>query len=376
MAECKACPPPPIKLASEKALLSGEELEAAIPAVLSLGSAHFFSQCLYTVVSLGVPDVIGAGTLSFREIVGSLGCSVNEDLLLRQMRAVASKGVLLESAGENGEFMYSLTPVGKLLQTGVGPQMPSMACGIEMWLSSEMWSAWGKLPDATYAGGDIPYRAVTGMLFLDYCKIHPTYAKAFNDFMSFFTASEAKGIFDGYDWSVYNGKTVCDFGGSFGTTMATLKARYPQINTLSFDLPEVIDSITDLPKGVELVKGNLFDPSTIPKCDLAFLKHVFHTMSDEQSNKILQSLHSALPAHAKLVVVDSVLPGPGEDICSPLNTERLQYSCLTATFGGKTRTLVEWQTLFSANGWALEEIVRDTPGGPLCCLITLAKAKN
>ena len=144
-------PDPPIRPAVEKALLRGEELEAALPAALGLASEHFFSQCLYTVVSLGVPDVIGAGTLSFREIVDSLGCSVNEDLLLRQMRAVASKGVLLESAGENGEFMYSLTPVGKLCQTGTAPHgMPSMACGVEHWIGSDMWSAWGKLPHATY----------------------------------------------------------------------------------------------------------------------------------------------------------------------------------------------------------------------------------
>ena len=129
-------PPPPIKPAGEKALSSNaEELEAALPAVLGLGSAHFFSQCLCTVVSLGVLDVIGAGTLPLQEIALSLGCRVNEDLLLRQMRAVASKGFLVESAGENGEFLYSLSPTGKLLQTGVHP---SLACGVKHWLAPEM----------------------------------------------------------------------------------------------------------------------------------------------------------------------------------------------------------------------------------------------
>jgi len=96
-----ACPPP-LKPAAEKGLLTPEELEAAIPAVLDLGRAHFTSQCLYTVVALGVPDVIGTRTLSIAEIVSSLACPVNEDLLLRQLRVVAAAGALVESAGEQG----------------------------------------------------------------------------------------------------------------------------------------------------------------------------------------------------------------------------------------------------------------------------------
>ena len=363
-------PPPPIKPAGEKALSSNaEELEAALPAVLGLGSAHFFSQCLCTVVSLGVPDVIGAGTLPLQEIVLSLGCRVNEDLLLRKMRAVASKGFLVESAGENGEFLYSLSPTGKLLQTGVHP---SLACGVKHWLAPEMWCAWGKLPDATYAGGDIPFRAATGMMHYDYCKESPAYAKPFNDFMSFLTANSVKGIIQDYNWSAYNEKTVCDLGGNVGVTMAALKAKYPQINTLSFDLPEVIDSISDPPQGVKLVKGNFFVSSTIPTCDLALIKLVLCDWSDEHCGKILQSLHSALPAHAKLLVADAILPGPGE--ASSNNEIHFQYNCLMGIIGGKERTLVEWERVFSANGWALEEVIKDTHGGPLCSLFTVAKA--
>ena len=68
--------PPPLKPAAEKAILTPKEMEAAIPAVFALSRAHFTSQCLYTVVVLGVPDVIGSRTLSVAEIVSSLGCPV------------------------------------------------------------------------------------------------------------------------------------------------------------------------------------------------------------------------------------------------------------------------------------------------------------
>ena len=114
-----ACPSP-LKPAAEKALLTPEELEAAIPAVLDLGRAHFTSQCLYTVVVLGVPDVIGAGTLSVAEIVSSLGCPVNEDLLLRQLRVAAAAGALVESAGEQ-RVRVQPHPCGQVASDGRPP---------------------------------------------------------------------------------------------------------------------------------------------------------------------------------------------------------------------------------------------------------------
>ena len=369
MSKTVACPPP-VKPATEKALLTPEEMKAAIPAIFGLGRAHFTSQCLYTVVALGVPDVIGKKTLSVAEIVSSLGCPVNEDLLFRQLRVVAGAGVLVESPGEKGEFMYSLTPVGKLLQTGA-PQL-SMSSAIMHRMSLPMWSAWSKLPEATFAGGDVPFREANGSMVFDYYKANPIFAKPFNDAMTFFSEYEAAGVVEGYDWTPFNGKTVCDVGGNYGTTMIALKAKYPEIRTLSFDLPEVIDAIPEVPKGIELVKGNFFDPETIPSCDVAFMKHIFHDWSDEDCAKILQSLHTALPMHAKLVIADAILPGPGHN--NPFTLLQKQFNCFMAVIGGKERTLTEWEMLFSANGWNVEDVVLETAGGPLCSLITVAKA--
>jgi len=363
-----ACPPP-LKPAAEKGLLTPEELEAAIPAVLDLGRAHFTSQCLYTVVALGVPDVIGTRTLSIAEIVSSLACPVNEDLLLRQLRVVAAAGALVESAGEQGEFMCSLTPVGKLLQTGA-PQ-PSMAGGIKHWMEPPMWSAWSKLPEATFAGSDIPFREANGCMVFDYYKANPISAKPFNEFMTFLSEYEAAGVVEGYDWTPFKGRTVCDIGGNYGATMVALKAKYPEIRTLSFDLPEVIDAIPEAPEGVEFVKGNFFDHTTIPSCDVAFMKHILHDWSDEDCSKILQSLHLALPAHAKLVIADAIIPGIGPDNSFTLAIK--QNNCLMGVIGGKERTLAEWETLFSTNGWSMEGVIHKTAGGPLCSLITVAK---
>ena len=161
-----------------------------------------------------------------------------------------------------------------------------------------MWSAWSKLPEATFAGGDVPFREANGCMLFDYYKANPISAKPFNDYSEY----EAVGVVEGYDWTAFKGRTVCDIGGNYGSTMIALKTKYPEIRTLSFDLPKVIDAISDrASEGVELVKGNFFDHETIPSCDVdvVFMKHILHDWSDEDCSKILQSLHLALPVHAK-----------------------------------------------------------------------------
>ena len=362
-----ACPSP-LKPAAEKALLTPTEMETAIPALMALSRAHFTSQCLYTVVVLGVPDVIGSGTLSVSEIVSSLGCPVNEDLLLRQLRVVAAEGVLTETAGERGEFMYSLTTMGKLLQTGTS--QPSIGSAVEAFCEPPKWVAWSKLPEATFAGGDVPFTAANGLQLFDYYKANPVSAKPFNELMGVLSAIEIPAIVNEYDWTPFKGKTVCDIGGNFGPTMAALKAKYPDITTLSFDLPQVIDAIKDAPEGVELVKGNFFDQKTIPNCDVAFLKHIFHDWSDDDCSKILCSLHKALPVHAKLVVADAIMPGVGPD--NATTRTQKHFNTFMGVIGGKERTLAEWEILFSTNGWAIENVLHTTQGGPLCSLITVS----
>jgi len=99
------------------------------------------------------------------------------------------------------------------------------------------------------------------------------------------------------------------------------------------------------------------------------MKHILHNWSDEDCSKILQSLRLALPAHAKLIIVDAIIPGIGPDNSFTLAIK--QNNCLMGVIGVKERTLAEWETLFSTNGWSMEGVIHKTAGGPLCSLITV-----
>lgn len=61
---------------------------------ISQGQAHFIGQCLYSITSLGVADVVGDETLSVKEICERLGGSAREESLQRCLRLLAQNGPL------------------------------------------------------------------------------------------------------------------------------------------------------------------------------------------------------------------------------------------------------------------------------------------
>jgi hypothetical protein len=62
-----------------------------------------------------------------------------------------------------------------------------------------------------------------------------------------------------------------------------------------------------------LVPGDMFDPSTIPPCDLVVAKHVLCDFSDEDVVRALQSFREALSEGGRVVIMDAVLPN-GNDL--------------------------------------------------------------
>jgi len=349
--------------------LSPEDIGPAVPFVLGVGQTHFVSQALYAMVKLGVPDIIGADAFTAKEIADKLPGTPNVEMLGRSLRMLeAVTGLFVETGSASGEAKFGLSKAGALLQTGVEGQ-PSMACGILHWLEKPTWNAWAELPGYIAGEGEVPYVAANGKGVFDFYAENPESAAPFNEFMTFFSLGEIPVVVEMYDWTPFEGKTVVDVGGNYGPVMGALKARYPSMTTISFDLPEVIEAAAEPPEGVELVGGNFFDGSTIPKTDGAiFMKHILHDWNDADSTKILQACKEALLPGGKVIIADAVLPDAGE--ASELKVPQTQLDCLMGVIGGKERTKAQWDALAAASGYSVESVMPSP--SPACQLLTLA----
>ena len=360
-------------LSAKPMKLSPEEMQANVPILLGLGQQHFMSQVLYSIVKLKIPDAIGEETLTAAEIKARLGNdNVREELLSRSLRFLAASTGLFTETAKNDDFAFGLTASGALLQTGVAGQ-PSLACSILHNLEPPMWKSWGAF--STYLEGkstENPYVTANGMGIFKMFETNPESGEVFNEFMSIVSSQEIQIIVNDFEWSPFEGKTVVDVGGNYGPVMAAVKAKYPKIRTISFDLPEVINNIHEPPPGVELVSGDFFQEGSIPKTDGAiFMKHILHDWSDADCIRILGSCSAALEPGAKVIVVDAVLPNPGET--SPVKEKQLYIDMLMSTFDGKERTREQWEALANAAGFVVEHVVMPSNPVPLCQILIFSK---
>jgi len=354
---------------SNPKVLSPEQIPGAIPAILGIGQAHFTSQCIYSIVKLGVPDIIGDGKLSVQQIGAQLPEAVNKDHLQRTLRLLSLHGIFEESAGPDGECLFSLSLAGALLQTKA-PQ-PSVACGMLHWMEKPMWKSWSELPDVIAGTGShaVPFQLANGVPIFEYYAQHPESAEPFNQFMSFFSAGELPVVLEHYGWDQLSGKTVVDVGGSLGAVMGAVAAKCPEVKCVSFDLAEVIDNAGDPPPGVEFAKGDMFDSDTIPKGDVIFMKHILHDWSDDDSVRILKSCHAALPADGKVMISEAILPPAGQ--ASPEHTPALNLDVLMLVIGGKERTRKMWDELAAKADFTVVE--EKNTGHPTANLLILGK---
>lgn len=239
-----------------------------------------------------------------------------------------------------------------------------------------MWYAWSYLPDLVAGNLDkSPFEFVNSKPVYDlYSQNSTESGEPFNEFMSFLSTLELPVIAtsDYIKWESMQGKTVVDVGGSLGFVMGAVAEAFPDVECVSFDLPEVTGVVQagQPPPDVEFVAGDMFDSSTLPKGDVMLLKHVLRDWGDGDAARVLKACHEALPLGGEVIVVDGMLPEPGQ--ATEFDIAQFNLDVLMMTYGGKERTRKELETLATSTGFKVERVT-ETPL-PSCQIMVLTKA--
>lgn len=300
------------------------------------------SQAVAVAAELGVADRIAAGEGSAAALSAAL--EVNEDALYRLLRALANVGVLEEQDGRR----FELTPVGAFLRNDVPGSLRGWArmAGHEGW-----WRPWGELRHSI-ATGEPASPLVHGRPIFDYIDEHPDAAAVFNASMTSISGLEAEAVAAAFDPSGVG--TLADVGGGHGYLLATILRRHPELRGVLFDLPPVVAGAeaTLRAQGVadrcRVVGGSFFDRAP-EGADAIVLKHVIHDWDDAACERILRHCHGALPPGGRLVIVEMVVPPPGESHFAKL----LDLEMLVITDRGRERTAEEFRRLVEAAGFEL-----------------------
>jgi len=357
----------------DKKIVPKEQIPRNIGFLMELGQRHMISTCLFTLVDLGVFDAIGDDKLTAAEVISRLptiNIDIRVELLERILRIVVQDELLKEDVNANGEVVFSLTNAGALLQTGA----PQPCFAPMMYHMNEPAAVRGLtcIPELlrTQDLNETSFSLYHKQQIFEFYGENPKSNKMFNDTMILYSMPEGKQVVKFFedelskDVPKLNTAKIVDVGAGYGHVMEALVSQCSNLRSnkpVVFDLAHVIDDVKEQNENLEYVKGDFFDPSTIPAADVFFMKHILHDWSDDKCLVILKNLALKLNKDGRVVVYDVVLPAPGEE-GDPLVKKAQFYLDLTmmGLTSGKERTRVQWVKLGQDAGFDLVRIAEPT----------------
>jgi SAM-dependent methyltransferase len=301
------------------------------------------TQAIYVAAEIGIADILAAGPRTADEL--ARGLRMDGPSLYRVLRALAS----IDIFREDGEGRFSLTPMGKLLESDAPGSKRSLA----RMAGAEFYRSWGGLLPSLKTGG-AAFDEVFGKPFFHYMSANPDRWRIYDDAMTGVHDSETIPVLDAYDFTPF--ETIVDVGGGNGLALAAILRRHPGIRGVLFDLPAVADRAREVVAGAgvsdrcRIVGGDFFD--SVPSSgDAYLLRHVIHDWEDGEAIAILGNCRDAMQPGGRVLVVETVIPSGNE----PCFGKWLDLMMLVV--GGRERTREQYGDLFSAAGLRLTRVV-------------------
>ncbi|KIW27721.1 uncharacterized protein PV07_07432 [Cladophialophora immunda] len=216
----------------------------------------------------------------------------------------------------------------------------------------EATEAFGASEEKNHSGWNLAFN--TELPIFQYLSDHPERAERFAETMKALTSTDGyhvRHLVDGYPWGkLTQGTVVVDVGGSVGHMSIALAERYPQLNFVVQDLPDIVAAgqralPADLKDRVSFQTHDFFTPQPV-QADVYFLRFILHDYSDTHATLILKNLLPAFKPNSKLLVMDGVLPEPGSMPRSQERQIRVMDLEMLTNFNAKERDLDDWRSLF------------------------------
>jgi O-methyltransferase domain len=323
--------------------------------LLRLLAGKHITYSLSAVARLGIADHIDNEPVPVAELAAKVGAHAPS--LYRVMRMLASIDVFEENRNQS----FSHTAISELLKTEVPGSLRYMAT---FW--GDPWSA-RAFEDMTHIlrTGEDGVTKAYGKNVFEVLADEPAQAENFHRGMVNVSALVGGAVTEAYDFSGFT--RIADIGGGHGMLLASILRKYPHLEGVLYDLPEVVagapqaEYLSDMKGRVRIEAGSFFQ--RIPRgCDAYVLKHILHDWSDGDCRIILKLIREQLPAHGRVLLCEMVVP----DETGPAAAKMFDIEMLVVIFGGKERTAEEFSRLFRSAGLELRRIVPTE--SPLCVL--------
>jgi hypothetical protein len=316
--------------------------------VVQLATGYWFSRCLQVVAEIGVADALSDAPRPAADLAQAVGA--DPDSLHRVLRLLSSQGVF--AVAEGG---YSHTPLSRMLRSD---HPHSLRSYVRLVGSPLFWDSYAEI-EYVIRTGQTGVSKIEPRGVFAYFNDHPAIVELFNDAMRGKAESAIGPVLAAYDFSGF--RTVADIGGGLGHLLKAILRTAPQTRGILFDLPHVVAQVAPADR-LELQGGDFFR-GPLPPSDCYVLMEVLHDWSDAQCIAILRQVRAAALTHAKLLVVETVLPPDNR----PHFAHHLDINMMVLT-GGRERTPDEFARLFAESGFQRTRVI------PTCGVYAIVEA--
>ena len=314
--------------------------------LLQIVGGAFLSQAAYVAAKLGITDLLADGAKSIEYL--SVATGTHERSLYRVLRALAAAKVFTELEDKR----FANTPVSELL----GSDHPRSLRDATIWMNEEPhWRVYGHLMHSVKTG-ETAWEHVHGEPVFQYLfQTNKELGDIFNRAVTSYSHQSIGPVLDAYDFSDVT--VIADIAGGYGHLLAAVLASNPRAKGILFDLASVLEGAPSMlksygvPDRVEIVPGDFFREIPV-RADLYILKHIIHDWDDDRNRTILENIRRNMPDHARVLIVDAVVPDPNE----PHFSKIIDLEMLMAP-GGVERTASEFAELLDSAGLRLNRII-------------------
>jgi len=311
--------------------------------VRNLAGGYVLPRCLHVVAKIGVADVLDDSPMTAAELAEATGA--NPDALARILRLLSAHGIF---EARDGRISHS--PASRLLRSDHPQSMRALA---QMLGFDVCWATLEHLEQSVLSGEPAAKQVLPGG-FWNYLEEHPEEGRVFDAAMTAKATAQIAGIVQACDFSRFG--LIADIGGGRGHLLQAVLDRVPAAEGVLFDLPHVVRAAEGAAsERLKLQPGDFFKDA-LPACDAYILMEIIHDWNDGDARQILGSVRRAAPRHARLLLIESIVPGtPGPDWSKVLDVLMLTL------LGGRQRTLGEYRALLSSAGFRFEREIKASP---------------
>lgn len=308
--------------------------------VMRLTTACWTSRCLHVIAELGVADAVGDQPETTEALARATG--TQPEALYRVLRVLASVGIF---EWKDGTWRH--TDASRLLRSD---HPGSLRDYVRMLGLPVFWDAFGDL-DHSLRTGEAAFGKQHPEGVFRYLADHPEESRIFDAAMTSKSHRDIAAILPAYDFAQF--ATIADIAGGRGHLLRAILKNWPKTQGILFDQPHVVAGVTpERDEKLTTLGGNFF-VDRMPKADAYLLMNIIHDWPDLEAANILSAIRRAMPAHARILVIETVVPPtPGPHLSKELDI------AMMALPGGMERTEQEYAVLASTSGLRVNRTVR------------------